>query len=646
MLFVDQNEHEEGSIIYNTEKTPFRATETSKGYLLNLKIDDSLITIMVLNRTLPNGDQVWYVNKELLSAEFIADEDGDFCTVLVNSESKNRITENILYALRSKISSGTCIENERFTPNLTRHFRSFSLTNFKAFEKEQQIPIRPLTLLYGPNSGGKSSIIQGLIFANEVFRTGNLNVCITQLGGSSIDLGGFQQYIHKRQLDRIFELSICLGGDAFDPNDEPPVYLSGLDSVSIRLAIGMPLNYDGKPLQNGIPSISSLSVEGEGKMLFRVKPLPEGSLFLDEINLDNFLDLPNFSISFGGISLDEMTREIKSEDRLSIAIQILTKLMISLTRIDGEGLLPVRLMTKYMSDEDFQSLVLGMFKPGEVADRLHSYNVVGTVRKLCDGFKEQCDNIINSIQILIDRTNDHLRELLDRLQYLGPLRSYPSRDLASKEYLDFNWFAGGGYAWDVVRNNADVRDKLNTWLGDSDKLKTPYEFISRNYQPVDPSDSHHTIQRLSLIDKRSGAEVSHRDVGIGISQVLPVLVSAYASTDKIIAMEQPEIHLHPALQAELADVFIESAIGKNQNTFVLETHSEHLLLRMMRRMRETANGTQQNPDLQLTPKDILVLYVETVGSQSIVREMPLNEYGELVKAWPGGFFEEGLREVF
>ena len=103
-------------------------------------------------------------------------------------------------------------------------------------------------------------------------------------------------------------------------------------------------------------------------------------------------------------------------------------------------------------------------------------------------------------------------------------------------------------------------------------------------------------------------------------------------------MEQPELHLHPRLQSDLADVFIDSALGETKNTFLLETHSEHLLLRIMRRMRETYEGRLPEGALPVHPEDVAVIYVDPSGPQSIVQELPLNKRGELVKAWPGGFF--------
>ena len=154
------------------------------------------------------------------------------------------------------------------------------------------------------------------------------------------------------------------------------------------------------------------------------------------------------------------------------------------------------------------------------------------------------------------------------------------------------------------------------------------------------------LQDLVLIDKRTNTPVSHRDVGIGVSQVLPVLVSAYASKNKLLAIEQPEIHLHPALQAELGDVFLESALGDSGNTFLIETHSEHLILRILRRIRETTDGELPQGVPEVHPEHVAVLYVQPGREDTEVLHIPVTADGEFERPWPNGFFAERAEELF
>ena len=313
---------------------------------------------------------------------------------------------------------------------------------------------------------------------------------------------------------------------------------------------------------------------------------------------------------------------------------------------------------------------------------------------------------------------------LRMMLYLGPLRSYPPRHFAFSQHLDPNWRAGGGHAWDVVRTREDVRTRVNEWLGDANRLKTPYELQVRDLLPATslpeelspkldaaldelqmailrevgnpdsellsmargnrevleqlghethlalgamrdlvgvPTDSEELAARwareivrsrverlrdLILLDKRSGTLVTHRDVGIGVSQVLPVLVSAYASSGNLVTIEQPEIHLHPALQAELGDVFLESALGSGGNTFLLETHSEHLILRILRRIRETTDGELPEGETAVRPDQVSVLYVQPGSDGAEVVHMPVTPDGEFERPWPGGFFAERAKELF
>jgi len=93
------------------------------------------------------------------------------------------------------------------------------------------------------------------------------------------------------------------------------------------------------------------------------------------------------------------------------------------------------------------------------------------------------------------------------------------------------------------------------------------------------TDFEEGVFALKLTKKSSGLSSSIVDVGFGVSQLLPVVIQSLLSQASTICIEQPEIHLHPALQAELGDLFIESALGNRKNTLIVETHSEQLILR-------------------------------------------------------------------
>ena len=159
--------------------------------------------------------------------------------------------------------------------------------------------------------------------------------------------------------------------------------------------------------------------------------------------------------------------------------------------------------------------------------------------------------------------------------------------------------------------------------------------------------AHQPQREVDLVTTRNELPVRVADVGVGISQILPVVVAVLdPGRPGFTAIEQPELHLHPRVQVELGDLFASQAA--KGGIFLIETHSEHLLLRFMKRMRQTCDGTVGNGNPRMRPEDIAVYFVEIDpnGDQTLIREMPLNERGDLVEAWPGGFFEEDLREIF
>ena len=130
------------------------------------------------------------------------------------------------------------------------------------------------------------------------------------------------------------------------------------------------------------------------------------------------------------------------------------------------------------------------------------------------------------------------------------------------------------------------------------------------------------------------------DVGFGISQVLPVIVQLfYAPANSIIIMEQPELHLHPSAQAELADVMI-AAINAREDAqprniqLIIETHSEHFLRRFQRRIAENS----------LRKEQFSAYFANNEDSPTVLEPLHINLFGEILN-WPKNFFGDITGEV-
>ena len=603
-------------------------------------------------------------------------------------------------------------------------FKSIHLGNFKAFAETQKAPLKPLTLIFGANSAGKSSLIHGLLFAHEAHtndEADNLNVGRTKLGGDSVDLGGFRQFVHRRISEKQVEWGVEIDTSLLE--GKLGETLRHVKKITIRLQIGLlySANTHSAFADRSRVNIQSYEINTGEKTLLRASIKKKGKslvMGLDELDDENPVIR---EIVKAIIETATTTDKFKEEDN-NTTREVIDTLAPKLI-LDMGNFLPKGVSRKNKSeDSDFAFEELHSHRREEraydVAIMRAKRGMVGEDPVLMSPISKgnRKEDITKALEFFIPRTlNDFIKELneyvgvhLGKLNYLGPLRSYPARHIAFTQDYDVNWHSGGGYAWDLVKNDSDVRDKVNMWLSSPERMKTPYTLqveklvspeanydvfrkaISKYFEirsaenigglsendratldeigstgaGMTELDEHWDADTfasdiielllseeiegtnvLTLVDKRNNTVVSHRDVGIGVSQVLPVLVSAYSAENEILMMEQPELHLHPALQAELGDVFVESAIER-KNTLILETHSEHLILRLLRRIRETADGELPEGLNPLTPDDICILYIKPSQRGSEIIEIHVTEDGEFKEKWPDGFFAERAEELF
>ncbi len=230
------------------------------------------------------------------------------------------------------------------------------------------------------------------------------------------------------------------------------------------------------------------------------------------------------------------------------------------------------------------------------------------------------------------------------VRYVGPLRASPSRFYVSESGAPGMGPSGentiavlgrsrsrkvGFYkAGARNRNRTTLANAVNYWMRDVFGFR--YEFSVRGKANV---LFELDLKLPHLKDKR----VALPDVGFGISQVLPIVVAGLLSKEgDLLILEQPEIHLHPSVQAKLTDFFL--SLVRSGVDVLVETHSEHIVNRVRRRAAEdglplTAEGKQKARVLFVEPEE-----TGRGGSSwsSRIRGLDFDSYGGMTE-WPAGF---------
>lgn len=231
-------------------------------------------------------------------------------------------------------------------------------------------------------------------------------------------------------------------------------------------------------------------------------------------------------------------------------------------------------------------------------------------------------------------------ERLDKIYYLGPLRIFPQRNYLRDSSRPTDVGRHGENAIQAIIAATEAKEPRN--LKKKSKLKNFQEMIAYWLQEMGLAEQFRVeeiagasnLWQPSIRTGKESSEVYLTDVGFGISQVLPAIVLLqYVPEGSTVMLEQPEIHLHPLAQAGLADVVIHAATNRKLQ-ILFESHSEHLLLRLQRRVAEE----------KVSSDDVKLYFCDFNCGESELEDLDLDSTGN-IRNWPDKFMGDAFNET-
>ena len=551
----------------------------------------------------------------------------------------------------------------------SNHFRKsitgITLEGFQVFDKPTHIPFGKLTFLFGPNSAGKSALQDALSIFQEVIQGNNTQVDKEKI---RLDLERHWRRENKSGKDYVPLMSIrvkhCVVPNFDDTSYEfrrhrfQEDYVENGSWFSNLQHFETRLNFKRMTQSNKTGLHYEMDYElysGESLLIGRIgsginvnldhpyfifSNLSDefyrlSLLYKDQIKFENgYLHIPEgvLGFHFGSDVLDD-----KREDLLSLDFRIFDKAWNS---IDG------------YSDETL--------RPALKELSLMVHTIIYHVNLHRPLWRERVDAsrrvpTRNDLTFKVNRIGKNL-SLVEKTGYF---------ESALESDANFIWLALA--IKDDLEEKLNLKpyyEKLKNMLQNINDTLSGSLFIELGYQLsysfrviLSESNSISLLSGCSLNSEEFGFEIKifltsevsgnhcFEDVGSGIGYVLPVLCALNSIRHKFVTIQQPELHLHPALQAALGDVFIEAM--SRGTCAVVETHSEHLLLRVLKRIRQTYSGKPVSDELAINADDVCVLYFNpSIDGTTTVKRLRISRDGEFLDRWPKGFFPERERELF
>jgi len=489
-----------------------------------------------------------------------------------------------------------------------------TIENFKGIREPVHLDLRPITLLFGANSAGKSTILHALHYAREVFERHNLDADQTIAGGKYIDLGGFQHFMNGQ--DKAL---------AMDPQKQLRIRVDlnvsskDLPSFDPDLSVLSTLEF---VFDSIIKSISTASVEvAIGWSTMESCPyVTSTTVFFDDIEFATIAATPNLrgvAVRFTRVIIDPIDATKKTEVS-TLDHPSLTRAAEAWSDDDpstcpyGEQSLTQLGLSRCQHLLSATSGQIDLSGKGDALPPLdrplecdfEPFSSIEDNETAYDSFqrKNLAQQLVLALSELILGPCQLVRDGLREFRYLGPLRDTPARVYDPPRFPDpSRWSSGLGARDSLYKGKDELVNAVGQWLGDESHLNSGCTLERRFYLELDAADPvvRKLINRqafdgvddddqvdfsqvpmkshIVIVPMNSDMELRPHDVGIGISQGVPVIVTALDGEKRLLAIEQPELHIHPRLQAAIADLFIE-AIHKQQHCFIIETHSEHLIL--------------------------------------------------------------------